>query len=87
MAVLDRGGQLLQVLEPGGALYDGDLGAAVPPGWHEAVARRGRLVVLLGSGIELWSADRTERITTAHRSGGVVGAQVPLRVANLGAAR
>jgi hypothetical protein len=80
-AVLDAGGQQLQVLEPGGSMYDGDLGEAVPPGWHDAVRRRARLVILVGSAIDLWSEARTERIAAARRSGRVVGAQVPLRVA------
>jgi hypothetical protein len=47
------------------------------------VHRRGQLVVLVRSAIDVWSDDRTERIAAARRSGGVVGAQVPLRVANL----
>jgi hypothetical protein len=62
-------------------MYDGDLGDAVPPGWHDAVRRRQRLVLLVGSAIDLWSEGRTERIAAARRSGRVVGAQVPLRVA------
>lgn len=78
-AVLDAGGQQLQVLEPGGSMYDGDLGEAVPPGWHDAVRRRARLVLLVASAIDLWSEARTERIAAARGSGRVVGAQVALR--------
>jgi hypothetical protein len=82
-AQLDHGGQLLQLLEPGGSLYDGDLGAAVPDGWDETVRGRGQLVVLVGSAIDLGIEDRSERIEDARRAGGVVGAQVPVHVVDL----
>jgi hypothetical protein len=82
-AQLDRGGRLLQLLEPGGSLYDGDLGTAVPDGWDETVRGRGQLVVLVGSTIDLGLEDRTERIEDARRAGGVVGAQVPVDVVDL----
>jgi hypothetical protein len=82
-AELDHGGQLLQLLEPGGSLYDGNLGAAVPDGWHKTVRGRGQLVVLVGSAIDLGLEDRTERIEAARRAGAVVGAQVPVHAVDL----
>jgi hypothetical protein len=82
-AQLDHGGQLLQLLEPGGSLYDGGLGAVVPEGWNETVRGRGQLVVLVGSAIDLGLGDRTEWIEDARRAGGVVGAQVPVHEVDL----
>jgi hypothetical protein len=61
----------------------GDLGAAVPDGWHETVRGRGQLVVLVGSAIDLGLVDRTEWIEAARRAGGVVGAEVPVQVVDL----
>jgi hypothetical protein len=82
-AQLDHGGPLLQLLEPGGSLYDGDLGAAVSDRWHKAVRGRGQLVVLVGSAIDLGLEDRTERTEAARRAGGVAGAQVPVHEVDL----
>jgi hypothetical protein len=76
-AQLDHGGQLLQLLEPDGSLYDGDLGAAVPEGWNETVRDRGQVVVLVGSAIDLGLEDRTERIEAARRAGEVVSRAGP----------
>jgi hypothetical protein len=69
--------QHLTVTEPGGILYDGDLGAKVPLGWHEAVLdRRGLLVLLVSSDINLTGAGRVASMDAARRAGSVVGAQI-----------
>jgi hypothetical protein len=77
-AQLSSDGRLMRVGDTAGALYDGDLGAAPPDGWHAALRRRGRVVVLVGSGIDLFGAGRTARIADARRAGTMVGAQVRL---------
>lgn len=59
--------------------YDGDLGSAVPAGWLAALRRRGLLVLLVCSGVDLARADRTAQIAAAQRRGDLVGAQVPLQ--------
>lgn len=80
-ALLDHDGQNLQITEPGGpSLYDGDLGAAPPDRWHGALHRRQLLVALIGSAVDIGAVDRGDRIDRAAGSGGVVGAQLPLRV-------
>ena len=68
----------MRIVEPGGTLYDGDLGAAPPASWHDALHRRGRLVALVGSAVNIGAADRGERIEDAAAAGGVVGAQLPV---------
>lgn len=77
-AALDATGRHLYVTDPAGSLYDGDLGAAVPSGWHQALDRRGLLAFLVAtSGVD--GSDGLERagaLDAARRAGGVVGAQV-----------
>lgn len=63
---LDR--RVLRIIEPAGSFYDGDLGPQPPVGWHDALQRRGRLIVLFSSGVD-------------SGGGGLVGAQLPLHVA------
>jgi hypothetical protein len=66
-AVVDRGRQLVRVLEPDGvALYDGSLGPGVPAGWHETAAEGGLLTVLMSESLA----------GHGQRPGGTVGAQV-----------
>ncbi|WP_142065204.1 hypothetical protein [Pseudonocardia kunmingensis] len=50
-ATFDAAGNTLHIREPGGVFYDGDLGADLPAGWHQALHRRGCLVVLVCSAI------------------------------------
>lgn len=79
-AELDATGRHLHVTDPGGSLYDGDLGAAVPTGWHQALERRGLLVVLVASsGVGSDSANPAYALDSARRAGGVVGAQIRAR--------
>ncbi|MGH3611183.1 MAG: hypothetical protein ACRDRK_00885 [Pseudonocardia sp.] len=82
-ALLGHNGQYLQITEPGGTLYDGDLGGAPPEGWHAALHRRRRLVALVGSAVDIGAVNRGDRIDQAAGTGGVVGAQLPLRVTYL----
>ncbi len=82
-AQLDPDGQRMRIVEPGGTFYDGDLGAAPPASWHDALHRRGRLVALFGSAVDIGAADRGERINDAAAGGGVVGAQLPVAVTPL----
>jgi hypothetical protein len=78
-ARLDDHGQHLQITQPSGTLlYDGDLGAAPPQGWHAALRQRRRLITLVSSTVHLEALDRGTRIDEAAGSGGVVGAQLPL---------
>jgi hypothetical protein len=79
-ALLDHNGQYLQITKPGGTLYDGDLGAAPPEGWHAALRRRRRLVTLVGSALDIGAVDCGARIDRAAGTGGVVGAQLPFLV-------
>jgi hypothetical protein len=79
-ALLEHNGQYLQITKPGGTLYDGDLGAAPPVGWHAALRRRRRLVALVGSAMDIAAVDRGARIDQAAGTGGLVGAQLPLLV-------
>jgi len=57
------------------SLYDGDLGAAVPTGWHHALDRR-RLLVLLVASSGVDGPDRAAAFDAARHAGGVVGAQI-----------
>jgi hypothetical protein len=68
----------LEIHEPGGVFYDGDLGEGSPQGWQQTLRRRGRLVVLVGSTLALDLGDRYGQLTAASRAGEVVGAQLPL---------
>jgi hypothetical protein len=76
--VLDATGRLLEIHEPGGGFYDGDLGESLPPGWQRTLRRRGRLVVLVGSALAHDMGDRYGQLIAASRPGGVVGAQLPM---------
>ncbi|MBW0101521.1 hypothetical protein I4I78_03655 [Pseudonocardia sp. KRD-291] len=76
-ARVDRTGRLLDVHAGGELFYSGDLGAAAPAGWHATAARRGRLVVLAVSQVDLFGDDRTDQIRDAQRSGRAVAAQIP----------
>lgn len=73
---LDPDGGVLRIVEPTGTLYDGDLGPRPPAGWHDALHRRGRLIVLFGSGIDGGADGREDHLAGA---GGLVGAQLPIR--------
>ncbi|HEX4248095.1 MAG TPA: hypothetical protein VH008_09510 [Pseudonocardia sp.] len=75
-AELDAEGHRLQVSEPGGTRYDGNLGPAVPSGWNDALERRGLLVLLVASGVDLERLDRAASVDAARRAGNVVGAQI-----------
>lgn len=75
-AELNADGQRLHVTEPGGTRYDGNLGPAVLEGWNEAVERRGLLVLLVASGVDLEQFDRAASVDAARRAGNVVGAQI-----------
>lgn len=67
-------------LEVGLLAYDGDVGSSPPPGWVSAIARQGRLVVLVATGVDLAAPDRTARLDRARAAGRLIGAQVPARV-------
>jgi len=75
-AELAADGHRLHVTEPGGTRYDGNLGPAVPSGWNEALERRGLLVLLVASGVDLERPDRAASVDAARRAGNVVGAQI-----------
>jgi hypothetical protein len=75
-AELDAEGHRLHVAEPGGTRYDGDLGPALPSGWNETLERRGLLVLLVASGVDLERLDRAASVDAARRAGNVVGAQI-----------
>jgi hypothetical protein len=81
VAEFDTTGRHLHVTDPSGSLYDGDLGAAAPTGWHQALDRRGLLVLLVASsGIDGSNGpDRASALDAARRAGGVVGAQVRIQ--------
>lgn len=74
----DRMGRLLQIHEPGGVFYDGDLHDP-PEGWHIGLRQRGYVVMLVGSTIQLDSDDRAAQLHAASLRGAVVGARLPLR--------
>jgi hypothetical protein len=79
LAELDDTGRHLHVTDPTGSLCDGDLGGAVPTGWHQALDRRRLLVLLVASnGVDASdrAGDRAAALDTARRAGGVVGAQI-----------
>jgi hypothetical protein len=69
-------GRELLITEPGGVLYDGDLGPGVPDGWHIAVAARGLLVLLVSGDIHLDGAGYAGSMDAARRAGNVVAAQI-----------
>jgi hypothetical protein len=69
----------MEMSEPRGSFYDGDLPGAPPADWHTALRRRARLVVLVGSEINLGVGDPYDRLNDASRAGGVVGAQLLLQ--------
>jgi len=71
-ARLDSTGQLLELGKPDEVLYDGNLGPAVPMGWHAALRSRGLLAVLVAS----TGDPRGEAVAAARKKGSVVGAQV-----------
>jgi hypothetical protein len=75
-AELAADGHRLHVTEPGGTRYDGNLGSAVPTKWREALLRRGLLVLLVASGVDLDQPDRAASVDAARRAGNVVGAQI-----------
>lgn len=78
-AELDATRQHLHVTDPSGSLYEGDLGEAVPTGWHQALDRRRLLVLLVASsGVDAsdGAGDRAAALDNARRAGGVVGAQI-----------
>lgn len=75
-AELDTDGHRLHVTAPGGTRYDGNLGPAVPSGWNESLERRGLLVLLVASGVDLEQVDRAASVDAARRAGNVVGAQI-----------
>lgn len=77
---LDPDGRVLRIVEPTGTLYDGDLGPRPPTGWHDALRHRGRLIMLFGSAVDIGATDREDRLDQAAGAGGLVGAQLPLRV-------
>ncbi len=68
----------LRIVEPGGVLYDGDVGPAPPAGWHAAARDRGHLIVLVGTGIDAAVVDRVAALQRAAGAGQVIGAHVPL---------
>jgi hypothetical protein len=72
-----RSGRLLQIREPGGVFYDGDLHDA-PEGWHIGLRQRGYVAMLVGSTIQLDSGNRAAQLHAASLRGDVVGARVPL---------
>jgi hypothetical protein len=72
-----RSGRLLQIREPGGIFYDGDLHGA-PDGWHIGLRQRGYVAMLVSSTIQLDSDDRAAQLHAASLTGGVVGARLPL---------
>ncbi|QYN32176.1 hypothetical protein K1T35_26600 [Pseudonocardia sp. DSM 110487] len=72
-----RSGRLLQIREPGGVFYDGDLHDA-PEGWHIGLRQRGYVAMLVGSSIQLDSGDRAAQLHAAGLRGDVVGARLPL---------
>ncbi|WP_130295422.1 hypothetical protein [Pseudonocardia sediminis] len=77
-ARLDAGAARLTIAADA-VFYDGDLGSAAPAGWLGALRRRGLLVLLVCSDVDLARADRTSQIAAAGRRGGLVGAQISLR--------
>lgn len=77
---LDPEGRILRIVEPTGTLYDGDLGPRPPTGWHDALRHRGRLIVLFGSDVDIGATDRQDRLDQAAGTGGLVAAQLPLRI-------
>jgi hypothetical protein len=76
VCALTPDGRRLTVLEPAGVLYDGDLASAVPAGWHDAVDRRGLLVLLVSTDTGLRGPGQVTSMDSARRAGNVVAAQV-----------
>jgi hypothetical protein len=76
---LGADGRHLTVIEPTAVFYEGDLGAAVPSGWQAAVHRRGMVVLLVSSDIDLAGSRPVASMDAARRAGSVVGAQIPAR--------
>jgi len=73
---LTTDGRHLTVTTPGGALYDGDLATETPPGWHDAIDRRGLLVLLVTSDATLLGPGHVTSMEDARRAGNIVAAQI-----------
>jgi len=72
----DAEGHRLHVAEPGGQRYDGNLGPALRR-VERALERRGLLVLLVASGVDLERQDRAASVDAAGGAGpNVVGAQI-----------
>jgi hypothetical protein len=65
----------VSITEPDGVLYFGQLGAHLPPGWHAALARHHRLVLLMASNLGSGETVRAF-LDSARRQGNVVGASL-----------
>lgn len=79
-ADLNRRGGRLQVVEPGGLFYDGDLGPRIPRRWHAAALDRRRVVVLVVNVLSVLSAIDAAVLVQACRDDHVIAAHVPLQV-------
>lgn len=79
VGALTPDGRRLTVLEPAGVLYDGDLATTVPAGWHDAVDRRGLLVLLVSSDAGLRGPGQVTSMDAARRAGNVVAAQIRIQ--------
>lgn len=65
----------VSITEPEGALYFGNLDTHLPPGWHAALARHHKLVLLIASNVG--SGDTVRAVLdSARRHGHVVGASL-----------
>lgn len=73
---LNASGDGVSIEGSGEVLYAGDLGAQVPQGWHDTVARAGQLGVLVATGIDLERSGRPGQIDAAARRAGVVAALI-----------
>ncbi|MEV1294900.1 hypothetical protein [Pseudonocardia sp. NPDC049635] len=69
----------LQITAHGETFYDGDLGPAVPHGWHHTARARGRLTILTATELDLQRPDRGEQTHHAMHAGRLVAAQARVR--------
>jgi len=69
-------GRRLTVVTPIGTLYDGELAEQIPPRWHEAINRRGLLVLLVSTDATLRGPGQVTSMDDARQAGNIVAAQI-----------